>query len=126
MNVASGRPPRYTNPSVMGTAMTATMTRRPSSDTMVSRFYARCDERRAAGIDSDFHDLGFFRLHEILDARHVVIVQLLQILLGVLDVIFAHAVQFLEARACLRSVMTHGHAAFFRELVDDLHEVFAP
>jgi hypothetical protein len=37
---------------------------------------------------SDFHDLVLFRLHERVDLRDILVVDLLQILLGVLDVVF--------------------------------------
>ena len=63
-------PPRYTNTTVTGAAITEKITRRVSSDT-----------------SSDFHDFCFFPLQQIVDFHDVLIVQLLQILLGVFYIV---------------------------------------
>lgn len=44
---------------------------------------------------SDFHDLGLFGLDHAVHLVDVIVVQLLQILLGVLHVVLAHAIQLL-------------------------------
>src|SRR5688500_4000046 len=73
--------------------------------------------------DSDFHDLGFLVLQELVDLVHVFVVEFLQILLSVLHVVFAHAVQLLEVIASHRAGMPNGNPTLLRQLVHDLHQL---
>ena len=75
-------------------------------------------------IDSDFHDLGFLVLQELVDLVHVFVVDLLEILFRVLHVVLAHAIELLEVIARDGSRVPHRNAPFFGELVHDLHELF--
>src|SRR3569833_2149311 len=60
---------------------------------------------------SDFHDLGFFRLDQFVDFLDVVVMCLLQILLGVLDVVFGHAVELLQRVPALGAGVPNGDLA---------------
>src|SRR6185437_5268532 len=51
---------------------------------------------------SDLHDLGFFHLEQVFELGHVVVVQLLQILVGVLLVVLRHLVELLGELARVR------------------------
>src|SRR5688500_15035549 len=72
---------------------------------------------------SDFHDLGFLRLDQVVDAVDGVVVRLLEILLGVLLLVLGDAVHLLQRVARVRARVAHGDPAVLGHLVDDLHEV---
>ena len=74
-------------------------------------------------VPSHFHDFVLFRLHERVDLPHVLIVDLLQVLFGVLHVVLGHAVELLEARPAFGPPVAHTDAPFLREFVHDLHQV---
>src|SRR6185312_6931428 len=71
---------------------------------------------------SDLHDLGFFHREQVFELRHVVVVQLLQILVRVLLVVLRHAVELLRVLARVPD----RDAPFLGELVHDLHQLSAP
>src|SRR5688572_24796303 len=81
------------------------------------------DSRATMRSRSDFHDVGFLALRQLLDLPHEVVVQLLEVLLGVLDVILRNLLELLEALARFRPSVAHRDPAFLGELVHDLHEV---
>src|SRR5579872_3043083 len=74
---------------------------------------------------SDFQDICFFVFHQLVDLADEVVVQLLQLALGVLDIVLGDFVELLEAIARIGARVSHADAAFFRELVHDFHEIFA-
>src|SRR6185437_2826108 len=78
---------------------------------------------RASAPPSHLHDFRFLRLHEFIEAAHVVIVQLLQLALGVLLVVFRHPVELLDAVPGAGARVTHRDTAFLGQLVHDLHQV---
>ena len=55
-----------------------------------------------------------FAFRSIVDLADVVVVDLLQVLLGVLDVVLAHAVELLEAVARVRARVANGDACLLR------------
>src|SRR5215831_2575801 len=97
MSAASAASPTTRMPTTIGAAMTPNRTRRVSSEL----------KRR-----SHFHDLGFFRLDQFVDLVDVVVVDFLQVLLGVLDVVLGHAGQLLHRVTGMRPRMTDGDLAF--------------
>ena len=56
---------------------------------------------RDEGFTSDFHQLGFFRLDDVVDLVDMVIVDLLQVLLRVLDVVLGDTGELLQPVARL-------------------------
>src|SRR5688500_1673383 len=74
---------------------------------------------------SDFHDFCFFSLQKVVDFRDEVVVQLLQILLGVLHVVFAGVLELLKLIPSLGARVTNRDARFFRQLVHDLHQLLS-
>src|SRR6476661_1568792 len=115
-SAASGAPPARTIHNARGAAMTAKSTRSVSSLMRVGSVDAK---------SSDFHDLGLFGLDHRIDLRDVVVVDLLQVLLGVLHVVLAHAAHLLEGVAGVRARVPHGDLAVLGQLVHDLHELLA-
>src|SRR6266550_851289 len=107
--VARIQPPKYTIATVTGAPTSANRTRRVSSDT-----------------SSDFHYFCFLPLQQIVDLRNVLVVKLLQVLLGVLDVVFGYLVELLELVTCFGARVANTDARFFGQLVNDLHEVPSP
>src|SRR5690242_11648105 len=105
-----------------GAAMTPNRTRRVSSDTMSPASRA---PRALSPPSSDFHDLGLFGLDQVVDLVDVVVVDLLEIFLGVLHVVLGDPLELLQGFAGVRAGMPNGDLPFFGELVNDLHEVFA-
>src|SRR6266487_4405485 len=77
--VARIQPPKYTIATVNGAPTSANRIRRVSSDT-----------------SSDFHYFCFLPLQQIVDLGDVLVMKLLQILLGVLDVVFGNLVELLQ------------------------------
>src|SRR5688500_2369480 len=75
---------------------------------------------------SNFHDLCFFRLQKFVDLRDEIVVHLLQIALGVLDVILTGVLELLQPLAAFRPCMANSDSRFFRELVNDFHQLTAP
>src|SRR4051812_47682378 len=71
-SAASGAPPYSTIATATGAART------PKAIRLVSSELKRC---------SDLHDLGLFRLDQLVDLVDVIVMELLQILLGMLDVV---------------------------------------
>src|SRR5689334_512494 len=120
---ASAAPPAKITRTPSGAAMTPNRTRRVSSDTNAPAMMPARATRRER---SHFHDLGFLRLDQVVDLVDVVVVDLLQILLGVLDVVLGYALQLLERFAGMRSCVPDGDLPFLGELVDDFHELLAP
>src|SRR5690348_1662307 len=76
-------------------------------------------------LTSDLHDFCFLRLDQLVHFVDVVVVYLLQLLLGVLDVVFRHPTQLLQLLAGVSARVTNGDPAVFRVLVDDLDELLA-
>src|SRR5688500_15945356 len=72
---------------------------------------------------SHLHDLRLFGFQQLVDLVDVVVMQLLQILLSVFLVVFRRLLDLFDRLTPVGSRMTDGDAPFFRELVDDLHEV---
>src|SRR5690348_15554857 len=105
-----------------GAAMIPTSTRRVSSDMRTPAWPAA----RAPCGGSDFHDLGLFGLDQVVDLVDVVVVHLLQVLLGMLDVVLADALHLFQGLARVRARVPDGNLAFFGQLVDDLHQLLAP
>src|SRR4051794_38658624 len=105
-----------------GAAMTPKRMRRVSSDTKAPAWLAA---RAASRARSDFHDLGLFGLDQVVDLMDVIVVDLLQILLGVLDVVLGHALHLLERLTRMSARVPNGNLPFLGELVDDLHELLA-
>src|SRR6478735_74153 len=103
-----------------GAAMTPNRMRRVSSDTRppASRAALRSPASR-----SDFHDLGLFGLDQVVDLVDVVVVDLLQILLGVLDVVLGDALHLLQRLARMRARVPNGNLPFLGELVNYFHEL---
>src|SRR4051812_35388419 len=95
-SAANGAPPASTIHSATGAATIEKRTRLASS-------------LMRAG--SHFHDLGLFGLDQLVDLRDVVVVDLLQVLLGVLHVVLAHAAQLLQRVARMRARVPHGDLA---------------
>src|SRR5450759_2541758 len=117
-SAASGAPPASTIQSARGAA---TMEKRKRFASSLMRAGGCCSSPA-----SDFPDLRLFGLDHLIDLSDVVVVDLLQILLGVFHVVFAHAAELLQAVARMRPRMANGDLAIFGELVDDLHEILAP
>src|SRR5512140_2063852 len=115
---ASGAPPASTTHRASGAATTDTTTRLASSLMRTAG--------RSPATASDFHDLGLFGLDHLVDLRDVVVVDLLEVLLGVLHVVLAHAAHLLEGVAGVRARVPHGDLAVLGQLVHDLHELLAP
>src|SRR5579864_9277296 len=109
---ARAAPPARTTKTATGAATMAKTTRRVSSDT-----------DRQPG--SDFHDLGLFGLDHVVDFANEVVVELLQVLLGVFDVVFRDALQLLEGITRMGTRMTYRDLPFFGELVHDLDQILA-
>src|SRR5687767_421518 len=74
---------------------------------------------------SHLHDLSLFCFQQLVDPVDEIVVQLLQILLGVLLVVLGRLVELLDPLAPVRACVTHGDASFLRQLVDDLHQIAA-
>src|SRR5688572_18593627 len=72
---------------------------------------------------SHLHDLSLFRFQQLVDLVDEIVVQLLQILLGVLLVVLGHLVELLDGVATMGARMADRDASLFRQLVDDLHQV---
>src|SRR5215218_4638135 len=109
---ARGAPPASTIQSARGAATTEKRMRSASSDIGAG-----------AVARSDFHDLGLFGLDHLVDLPDVVVVDLLEVLLGVLHVVLAHARELLEAVAAVGAGMADRDLAVFRELVHHLHQL---
>src|SRR5437879_1440537 len=71
----------------------------------------------------DLHDLRFFALHRFVDQTQMVVVQLLDVLLGLLLLILGDVLGLLDPPDGLRAGVPDGHAAFLRELVDHLDQL---
>src|SRR5688500_4942787 len=82
--------------------------------------------RATSSLRSDRHDIGFLALRQLVDLRDEVIVDLLEVLLGVLHVVFRHLRELLEPVAGFGPPVTNGDAPFLGELVHDFHEVLPP
>src|SRR5215471_328833 len=108
--MARGAPPYNTMATAIGAATTPNATRRASSE------LKRC---------SHFHDLGFFRLDQLVHFVDVVVVQLLEVLLGVLDVVLRNAGELLERFARVRTRVADRDLPLFRVLVNDFHQLLA-
>src|SRR5256885_5932347 len=106
-----------------GAATTANRTRRVSSDTKTPALHAARDGPAST---SDFHDLGLFGLDQVVDLVDVIVVDSLQILLGMLDVVLGHTLQFLESLAGVRPRMPNGDLPLLGELVNDFDKLFTP
>src|SRR5487761_2181838 len=89
---------------------------RPSSSSLVR-------SGTAPSLSSDFHDLGFLRLDQLVNVVDVVVMKLLDILLGVLHLVLRHTRQLLEPLPGVAAGVAHGDAAVLGELVHDLHQL---
>src|ERR1051325_3211159 len=110
-SAASSAPPARTMPIATGAAATPNRTRRGSSELTLR---------------SHFHDLGLFGLDQLVDLVDVVVVHFLNVLLGVLHVVFGNALQLLERLARVRARVTNGDFPFLGVPVPDFHQLFAP
>src|SRR5687768_1547137 len=84
--------------------------------------------RRVVSSDtsSDFQYFCFFPLQKVVDPGDEVVVQLLQVLLGVLHVVFAGVLQLLETVASIGPRVANSDAGFLGELVNDLNQLSPP
>src|SRR6185437_14495865 len=97
-----------------------------SSVAFMRRGFGAWSGTRASASPSHLHDFRFLRLHELVEPAHVVVVQLLQLALGVLLVVFRDPIELLDAVASGRAGVTHRDAAFLGELVHHLHQIAPP
>src|SRR3954462_3649167 len=121
-SAASAAPPAKMTRTPRGAAMTPNRTRRVSSDTKAPPVRPARATRPGR---SHFHDLGFFRLDQVVDLVDVVVVNLLQLFFRMLDVILGDALQLLERFARVGTRVPNGDLPFLGELVDDLRELLA-
>src|SRR5688500_2770835 len=111
-----------------GTAISEKMVRHWNSLIAMDDSLPAADTRRQPPLRgySNLEDLGFLRLEQLLDLGDLAVVQLLQLLLGVLDVVLGDLVQLLEPVAGVGARVTDGDASFLGELVHDLHQIPPP
>ena len=75
---------------------------------------------------SDFHDLRFFDVNELVELLDVLVVQLLHVFLGAPLLVLGRVLELLELRDRLGAGMAHGDPAFLRQLVHHLDQIAAP
>src|SRR3954469_11417855 len=124
-SAASGAPPASTIHNATGAATTEKRVRFASSLMRGAQRAASDFPDAARRATSDLHDLGLFGLDHLVDLRDVVVVDLLEVLLRVLHVVLAHAIQLLQRIARVGASVPDGDLPVFGELVDDLHELLA-
>src|SRR4026209_1199170 len=98
--------------------MSATVTGAPTSANRMRRV--------SSDTSSDFHYFCFLPLQQIVNLRDVVVVELLQVLLAVLDVVFRNLVELLQLVAPFGARVANPDSRFFGELVYDLNKISAP
>src|SRR5205807_4201107 len=81
---------------------------------------------RRSSDTSHLHDLHFFGLDHLIHRLHVVVVQLLHVLLGVLLLVVGHVLGLLDAGDRLGAGVPNRHAPLLGELVDHLGQLLAP
>src|SRR5204862_4009431 len=75
---------------------------------------------------SDLHDLRFLGFHGVVHLAQVIVVQLLNVLLGVLLFILGDVLGLLDPADRLGTSVPNRHPALFGELVYDLHQLPPP
>src|SRR5882724_1902882 len=82
-------------------------------------------ESRSSAI-SDLHDLRFLRLHRLVHLSQMIVVQLLNVLFGVLLLVLGDVLGLLDLADRLGARVADRHPALFGELVHDLHQLPPP
>src|SRR5256884_3895070 len=83
-----------------------------------------CASRSSAMLD--LHDLRFLRLHRLVHLSQMIVVQLLNVLFGVLFFVLGDVLRLFGLADRVGTRVTDRHAALFGELVHHLHELAAP
>src|SRR5512146_2748699 len=86
----------------------------------------RIRSRRSSLMPSDFHDLRFFDVDQLVDLLDVLVVQLLDLLLGPPLLVLGGVLQLLEPGDRVGAGVAHGDPALLGELVDHLDQLAAP
>src|SRR2546427_311763 len=87
--------------------------------------FRRIWDSRASAI-SDLHDLGFMRFRRLVYLSKMIVVQLLNVLFGVLLFILGTVLGLLDLADRLGARVADRHPALFGELVHDLHQLPPP
>src|SRR5438094_680382 len=74
----------------------------------------------------DLHDLRFLRLDRLVHQLEALVVQLLDVLFGVLLLVLGDVLGLLGATDRLGARVPHRHASFLGELVHHLHQLATP
>src|SRR2546430_4119136 len=74
----------------------------------------------------DLHDLRFLRLDRLVHQLEALVVELLDVLFGVLLLVLGHVLGLLGATDRLGARVPHRHASFLGELVHHLHQLATP
>src|ERR1041385_1641976 len=98
---------------------------RPLPSMMIATWCGTAPWRRICASSSsgmlDLENLGLFGLQDVIDVLHVLVVELLDFLLGVLFLVFGDVLGFLDLADPLGARMPDGDAPLFREAMRHLH-----